>query len=180
MTAGSNPRPASAGAVVFLGTLFLLAAAVACQAEDLDAIFPDSELSFGKKISREECVGLKYAVWVEHEHGTECLRYYPSARVDDAKHVVFYLSGDLLKGSVPVNYGKLSASTLMSTVREWEKAIRMPIIYLARPGTYGSSGTTKSEGSRRKYTPSMQPSMRSRQGTASNGSCSLGNRAAPP
>lgn len=36
----------------------------------------------GKSISKSECSALQYAVWVEHQHGAECLRYYSSPGID--------------------------------------------------------------------------------------------------
>src|SRR5262249_30669818 len=95
-----------------------------------------------KRISREECQATQDAVWVEHEEGTECIRYYPSANVAGAKRAAFFFHGDLLEGKlvIPGAYKDNHSATLRKAAQNLARLNGVPFILVARPGAYGSSG----------------------------------------
>lgn len=107
--------------------------------------FSVRELQTGLAISQEGCAAHVYAVWVEHAHGAECIRYYPSAGLGDGqnkpKSAVLFFHGDHLAGSSPLgNYDKISPDSLTALMQKNYQAYGVPFILVARPGVYGSSG----------------------------------------
>jgi dienelactone hydrolase len=78
------------------------------------------------------------------EHA-DCLRYYASSGVGQGSQVLIYLDGDVLKGSpghvsTIASYAEKSPASLMNQVEREQGELGIPVIYLARPGTMGSSG----------------------------------------
>ena len=108
-------------------------------AEELAETFSPQQIYAGIRISREECARRKFAVWVEHQYGTECIRYYPSSKVQDASRVVFYFHADVLDGKEPLPdafinntvAGKLKEAQDLANVNQ------VPFVVVARPGTFG-------------------------------------------
>lgn len=135
-----RPRRAPAWAIAAV----VLVAASPCRAQpaDYDETFPPSELTTGKSIGKERCQRLPYAVWVEHQYGDECIRYYPSSGVDGAKQAVFFFHGDRLEGRFPITgaYRDNSVKAQLALAERSFKAYGVPFIMMARPGAYGSSG----------------------------------------
>ena len=122
----------------------LCAFAAPCRSQTVaaDEIFPANDLAAGKTIARDECSRLAYAVWVEHQYGSECIRYFPSPGVDRAGQANFFFHGDLLDGNFPIwaAYTDNNAKTLFAYAKRMEATHGLPFVYVARPGTYGSSG----------------------------------------
>jgi hypothetical protein len=107
-----------------------------------DEVFPREELITGKVIDRSACALMKHAVWVEHAHGTECIRYYASLDLQGAKQAVFYFHGDRLDGARPANstYRDNSVRAQLRSANVQAKRFGVPFVMVARPGVYGSSG----------------------------------------
>lgn len=109
--------------------------------EELDTKFPPDLLYPGLKITEEQCKNMRLTVWVSHEYGTECIRYYPSKAIKNANRVAFFFHGDLLGGTVPVSsYQNQSPRSLIKDSNGYSAANKMPFILVARPGAFGSSG----------------------------------------
>ncbi|MDQ7730977.1 hypothetical protein [Halomonas sp. SpR8] len=92
--------------------------------------------------NQQSCPVGESAVWAEYEGGAECIRYFFAGDINDAPFVFFRMYGD--RG---VSMGKPPEDIANNTVAEQRaiaerKAIELglPVIILARPGTYGSSG----------------------------------------
>ena len=104
--------------------------------------FPVSDLVSGKRISKDECAAIRDAVWVEHREGTECIRFYASSNVKGARQAALFFDGDLLEGRFLLHgaYTDNRASALRKTAEGLAKVNAVPYIFVARPGTYGSSG----------------------------------------
>jgi pimeloyl-ACP methyl ester carboxylesterase len=111
-------------------------------AQPTDEEFPESELVSGKRTSREQCEATRFAVWVVHAKGTECIRYFPSGDIDGAKAAVFFFHGDRLSSRFvePGVYRDNKASIQLQSAENLSKVNRVPYIAVARPGAYGSSG----------------------------------------
>ncbi|RIX49534.1 MAG: alpha/beta hydrolase [Rhodocyclales bacterium GT-UBC] len=114
---------------------------------DLQTGFSELDLQWGKTISRSECNQVRYAVWVEHAQGNECIRYYPSPALQSAnatstvKQAIFFFHGDRLAGSRPSSdYATTTPQNLLDLAQRNETDYQVPFIFVARPGVYGSSG----------------------------------------
>jgi hypothetical protein len=81
----------------FLGALLAGGGALAQPADD-DEKFPAADLPGGKRTTREQCEATRDAVWVTHQEGTECIRYFPSSNVTSARQAALYFHGDVLEG----------------------------------------------------------------------------------
>jgi hypothetical protein len=128
--------------VVAALTSTLLGMAVAQPLAADDEEFSNFELLGGKRTSKAQCEATADAVWVEHREGTECIRYFPSSSVKGAKAAAFYFHGERLQGHTIVgdDYKDNRASVLRAEAETDSKVNQVPYIYVARPGTYGSSG----------------------------------------
>ena len=102
--------------------------------------FPTHSVLSGLKLSRDECARLTNAVWVDHQHGTECIRYYPSENIGGGKPTVFWMAGDRISGNRVNGYNDNSVAAQIRAAQKNAKSNGLPWIMLARPGVYGSSG----------------------------------------
>lgn len=105
-----------------------------------DEEFPPSDVVWGKRIDREQCEATRDAVWVEHALGSECIRYYPSANLQGAKVAALFFAGDNLDGRIVIGYSLNSVRKLRKEAEGLARVNRVPYIFVARPGVYGSSG----------------------------------------
>ena len=114
-------------------------------ADKADSPFSVHELRMGKTASREHCEAERNAVWVDHAHGQECIRYYPSEGLENRAGkppvAVLFFHGDRLSGSTPLgDYEKTTPMSLTQEMQANYKKYGIPFILIARPGVYGSSG----------------------------------------
>jgi pimeloyl-ACP methyl ester carboxylesterase len=109
-------------------------------------LFSGAELLGGKRIREAECAALAGAVWVAVDRQGECIRYYHSTAGGSGPEVVVDFSPDVVstngRGEVrPVEYYvKQTPAAMQNRTGGWSRSLRMPYLYLGRPGTYGSSG----------------------------------------
>jgi pimeloyl-ACP methyl ester carboxylesterase len=108
--------------------------------------FSGAELLSGKRITEAGCAALPGAVWVAVDQQGECIRYYHSTAGGSGPEVVIDLSPDVAstngRGEVrPVDYYvKQTPTAMQDRSGGWSRSLRMPYLYLGRPGSYGSSG----------------------------------------
>ena len=108
--------------------------------------FSSSELLRGKRITQPECAALPGGVWVAVDQQGECIRYYHSAAGGSGPEAVVLVSSEVASTNArgelkPYDfYVKLSPAAMQDQSVRWSRSLRMPYIYLGRPGTYGSSG----------------------------------------
>ena len=108
--------------------------------------FSGAELLRGKRITQAECAALPGAVWAAVDQQGECIRYYHSTAGGSGSEVVVFFSAEVAstnaRGEVkPYDfYVKQSPAALQERIAGWSRNLRMPYLYLARPGSYGSSG----------------------------------------
>ena len=127
------------------------AVSVACSAsaEVLNYIaFTERDLFNGTIGDEAVCQKPAFSVWVTIDGIGDCIRYYASGieAGPNAKAMVF-LHGDRIAGTRARNdmrslgnYKRTSPDDLQRQVDRWSEAAGIPFIFLARPGTYGSSG----------------------------------------
>src|SRR5687768_907590 len=128
----------------------LWALAISCPAlaqhgltpEELAESFPPERLYEGIRIPREKCEQTKLAVWVEHKHGSECIRYYPSRNIEGTPRAVLFFHGDLLEGrfTLPGASVNNSVGAKLKEAQGLAGANGVPFVLVARPGCFGSSG----------------------------------------
>src|SRR5205807_1713764 len=108
--------------------------------------FSGAELLRGKRITEAECAALPGAVWVAVDQQGECIRYYHSTAGGVGPEVVVFFSTEVAstnaRGEVkPYDfYVKQTPAAMQDRSAGWSRSLRMPYLYLGRPGTYGSSG----------------------------------------
>lgn len=107
--------------------------------------FSPSEAVSGSISTEGQCDETPDSVWVVVPGRSDCLRYYPSSNVGRADDVLVFLDGDKLKGSpghvhTVASYGETTPVSLYQLMQEYQDRSHVAAIYLARPGTMGSSG----------------------------------------
>jgi len=108
--------------------------------------FSGAELLRGKRITEAECAALPGAVWVTVDQQGECIRYYYSTAGGSGSELAVFFSTEVAstnaRGEVkPYDfYVKQTPGAMQDRSAGWSRSLRMPYLYLARPGTYGSSG----------------------------------------
>lgn len=149
-------------AFALLSNSFFAAAGEAQLApSDYDEVFPTQNITRGAPAKTEvDCDATPNAVWVTAkwldkgtfsdsiETTTECIRYFPSDNVINAKTAIFYFSGDIVldrtagDGLTNPGYGANSYKAQVALSNRQATANGVPFIHLARPGMYGSTGNT--------------------------------------
>jgi dienelactone hydrolase len=108
--------------------------------------FSGAELLGGKRITQAECAALAGAVWVAVDQQGECIRYYHSTAGGSGPEalVVFSAEAAATNGRGEVRprdyYLKQTPAQMQERSAGWSRGLRMPYLYLGRPGSYGSSG----------------------------------------
>jgi pimeloyl-ACP methyl ester carboxylesterase len=108
--------------------------------------FSGAELLRGKRITQAECAALPGAVWAAVDQQGECIRYYHSTAGGSGSEVVVFFSTEVAstnaRGEVkPYDfYVKQTPAAMQERIAGWSRNLRMPYLYLGRPGSYGSSG----------------------------------------
>ena len=125
----------------------LMLCGLAAEAKPLTATmganpFPADELVDGSTGDAARCATLPIAVWVTVDGKGDCIRAYGAGLTQGSNpNVLVYLSGDRLAGRrILGGYEKDSPDSLQADVDRWARQAGMPYLFLARPGTHGSSG----------------------------------------
>lgn len=109
-----------------------------------DAPFRESDVQRGVQATRDQCALAEHAVWASVPgRGGECLRYTAAGlAAGENPRVLVFLDGDMLDGNEvkAKHYSEISPLTLQAQAERHSARLGVPYIYLARPGTYGSSG----------------------------------------
>ena len=128
--------------------LFLLVSGVvAAAAQEGTERFSAADLINGKTASEDDCNATSAAVWVTSvPGGPACIRYYFSAVGGQKPKALVLFAADFTqfgangRAQAPADYGALSPASVSAEVDGWSRRYGGPVIILARPGTYGSSG----------------------------------------
>ncbi len=103
----------------------------------------------GIRISRTECAALEEkhtAIWVDVDGRTACIRYYAAgldAAATSHPMAAIWMNGDVLgpKGNNADKRQKgFGPAEMVALEERLSTRFKVPSIFLARPGTYGSSG----------------------------------------
>ena len=117
---------------------------------------PDAPLPWSQRASRDACPDEESYLWLPLASGNVCLRYFASAGLQGAGTAIVYLTGDrdkLLRvppDQIPAN----TAQAQIAAMQRLSRQAAVPVVMLARPGTYGSSGDHRL---RRRMTEEFEP-----------------------
>lgn len=102
----------------------------------------DTPLLWNQKAHAANCPLRSDAVWVKYQGGVACIRYFSAGNLQNAPLVMVIFRGDrvpFIKRSpetIPAN----TAAAQRRQAARISKQIGLPVVIMARPGTYGSSG----------------------------------------
>src|SRR5262245_55772414 len=108
--------------------------------------FSGAELLSGKQITQAGCAALPGAVWVAVDRQGECMRDYHSTVGGSGPEALVVFSAEVAatNGRREVRpadyYVKQTPAQMQERSAGWSRSLRMPYLYLGRPGSYGSSG----------------------------------------
>ncbi|MDP9932964.1 putative esterase [Variovorax paradoxus] len=99
-------------------------------------------LQWNQPAVRANCPDRTGYLWVQPVEGPACIRYFASSDIDDARMAIVQFSGDRdgVMNHAPTRIpGNTEALRMLDAQRSRDRA-GVPWIFVARPGTYGSSG----------------------------------------
>jgi len=104
---------------------------------------PDTEpLRWNVPAARVECPVGDTAVWSRYRGGRDCIRYFAGGNLDHAPLAMIFLRGDR-RGWIrrdPATIPRNSARAQQAYAAHLSERFGLPVILVARPGTFGSSG----------------------------------------
>jgi len=111
-----------------------------------DAPFTNAAVVHGTRATQAQCAGTANAVWAQPDgEAGECIRYWHAGLNSTANsRALFFFSGDLLVGdTVFRGYEGQTPARVQATIDAVPARLGVPYVFVARPGTYGSSGEHK-------------------------------------
>src|SRR5690606_20009107 len=106
---------------------------------------PAAPLPWNAPANREVCPVGSNAVWVEYAGGHQCIRYFAAGGIDGAPVAIIRFKGDRTSydrrdpEDIPGN----TAGEQQAYAERLARKLKLPLILVERPGTYGSSGKQK-------------------------------------
>lgn len=102
-------------------------------------------LTRGLTLTEAQCGALPTAVWVRAEGQTYCIRYWISVNGGQEENALIFVPGDIgsnhaSSGALNSYTSRVTSAALQRDADKWSRRDAGPYIYLARPGTFGSSG----------------------------------------
>lgn len=128
--------------------LFLLTTAAPASA-DTEQV----PLEWNSPPSREKCPDSPSYLWVEHRLGKECIRYFSQGDTQRAPVVIIQFYGDrdrIMRLPPEVIAGNTRKAQEAYAAAQARKS-GLPVIVVARPGTYGSTGDHGKRRQRREF-----------------------------
>jgi pimeloyl-ACP methyl ester carboxylesterase len=111
---------------------------------EVRAPFTEHALRNGVRATRAECDQLGNGLWAATGNGdSACLRFWASgfAAKTPARRAVVFFTGDVWSaGRIVPDYAATGEEQLARVAEVWGRPLGLPFVFLARPGTYGSSG----------------------------------------
>lgn len=130
----------------FAWLLLALAQAACAQRAGPDPRVPatseDQALQWNQPAVRANCPDRRGYLWVQPAEGPACIRYFASDEIDGARVAIVQFSGDRdgVMDQPPARIpGNTAALRTLDAQRSRNRS-GVPWIFMARPGTYGSSG----------------------------------------
>lgn len=102
----------------------------------------DTPLLWNQKAYAPNCPLRSQALWVTYKGGADCIRYFSAGNLQDAPLVVVIFRGDRETWirrdprTIPAN----TATAQRRQAARMHARTGLPVVIIARPGTYGSSG----------------------------------------
>ena len=99
-------------------------------------------LQWNRPAVRASCPDRAGYLWVQPAEGPACIRYFASGDIDDARIAIVQFSGDRdgVMNQAPERIpGNTEPLRMLDAQRSRDRA-GVPWVFVARPGTYGSSG----------------------------------------
>ena len=94
------------------------------------------------EVNETSCKSNPNNVWAVVDNKGDCIRYYAAGFSNGPnKSAIIYIHGDRLWGEKPIGYDDNDSDKQQQNVEEIHKALGLPFVMIARPGTYGSSGS---------------------------------------
>lgn len=112
------------------------------QVPALAGVGADAPLPWNQPANRAACPDRAGYLWVQTPEGPSCIRYFASSGLDGARLAIVQFSGDRdsLMDRPPAQIpGNTEALRTRDAERSRDRA-GVPWVFVARPGTYGSSG----------------------------------------
>lgn len=118
------------------GLLFLVCASVTAGAR------AEPPLLWNQPAIAGNCPISAGAVWAEYGSGEDCIRYFAGGNVDHARVAIIVLRGDRHRAArlAPEEIQGNTAREQQANADQMAEHLGVPVIIVARPGTYGSSG----------------------------------------
>lgn len=132
---------------VLLGLGALLAQVAEARTADTAALL------WNQAPDRSRCPDEASYAWVDHPEGEDCIRYFAGGALRRAPLAIVQFSGDRDASSrlPPEDIPSNSRGARESIAERQAKRAGVPVIFIARPGTYGSSGNHDRRRQAREY-----------------------------
>lgn len=123
-----------------IGVLFGLTLACASWTQAFEEA--TAPLLWNTAADRATCTEPGSALWVESARGDACIRYFAGGALEHAPVVIVMFHGDRTSEMhrAPQEIAGNTLAAKISQARGLTKRAGMPLVIVARPGTYGSSG----------------------------------------
>lgn len=105
-------------------------------------VHADTPLLWNQKAVASKCPVARDRVWVKYDNGVACMRYFTAGDLQNAPVAVVVFRGDrtpFIKRdpkTIPAN----TATAQQKIAQKLSAQVGLPVVIVARPGTYGSSG----------------------------------------
>lgn len=102
----------------------------------------DVPLTWNEPADRDRCPISSGAVWAEYSTGEDCIRYFAAGNVENAPAAIIIFRADRHGAArlEPEEIRNNTAYEQQQIVARIAQQLALPVIIVARPGTYGSSG----------------------------------------
>lgn len=103
---------------------------------------PMAPLPWNWQANKENCPEPADAVWVDYPNGQDCIRYFTGGDVIDAPVAIIIFRGDRTGAAhrEPENIRYNTPHEQRAVAERLARQTNLPVVIVARPGTYGSSG----------------------------------------
>ncbi len=114
---------------------------------------PDLGLEWGAAPDKSKCPDEQSFLWVQHDEGFDCIRYFVSGHLSNSRIAILHLSGDRdgFVGKSPSEIPENTKQLRDAIASKLASDAGVPVILLARPGTYGSSGDHRQKRQTREF-----------------------------
>lgn len=108
--------------------------------------FDEHDALHGSLADEALCRSIPDALWLESGAGGHCIRVYSAGAKREAGRAIVYFSGDAMLRSrsgvrsIGASYLRRSPDGIRADMRDWHRQAGIPVMFVARPGLYGSSG----------------------------------------